>query len=206
MEDQSAVTFEETVEKYGDFVYNVALRMMGNPHDAEEVAQEAFIDAFRAWERFRGESQVSTWLYRITVNRSLMRLRKEKRARELTQTGYDDAEIANWARSPDSPEREALRGELGEKLEEGLNLLPPDLRAAVVLRDIQGLSNEEASEAQGISIPALKARLHRGRVLLQKVPGSLRPHSGPGLEPVGKPRPYWEMRTSDAVRGEPVPC
>lgn len=169
MSDSSIDTFEEAVEKYGGFVYNVALRMMANPHDAEEVAQEAFIDAFRAWERFRGESRISTWLYRITVNRSLMRLRKEKRARELTQTGYEDMEVVNWAQgSPETPERAALGAELRDKLGEGIRLLSPDLRAAVVLRDVEGLSNMEASEALGISISSLKARLHRGRILLRK--------------------------------------
>ena len=63
MSSPSTETFEKIVEKYGEFVYNVALRMMADPHEAEDVTQEAFIDTFRAWERFRGESQVSTWLY-----------------------------------------------------------------------------------------------------------------------------------------------
>ena len=165
MSNQSTDTFEEIVEKYGAFVYNVAQRMMGDPHDAEDVTQEAFIDAYRAWERFRGESQVSTWLYRITVNRSLMRLRKEKRARQLTVTGYEDRNVVNWA---DSPERQALGSELRDKLEEGIKLLPPQLRAAVVLRDVQGLSNTEAAEALDTSVASLKARLHRGRALLRK--------------------------------------
>ena len=165
MSNQGTDTFQEIVEKYGDFVYNVAQRMMDNPHDAEDVTQEAFMDAYRAWDRFRGESQVSTWLYRITVNRSLMRLRKEKRARQLTVTGYEDMNVVNWA---DSPEREALSSELRDKLEEGIQLLPPQLRAAVVLRDVQGLSNTEAAEALDTSVASLKARLHRGRVLLRK--------------------------------------
>ena len=165
MSSQGTDTFQEIVEKYGDFVYNVALRMMGDPHDAEDVTQEAFIDAYRAWDRFRGESQVSTWLYRITVNRSLMRLRKEKRARQLTVTGYEDRNVVNWA---DSPERQALSSELRDKLEEGIKLLPPQLRAAVVLRDVQGLSNTEAAEALEITVSALKSRLHRARVLLRK--------------------------------------
>ena len=169
MSNQSPQTFEEIVESFGVFVYNVALRMMGDPHDAEDVTQEAFIDAFRAWDRFRGESQVSTWLYRITVNRSLMKLRKEKKRRQLTQTGIEDMDVVNWVnRSDESPERAALSSELRERLEEGINLLPPDLRAAVVLRDVQGLSNNEAAEALGTSVLALKARLHRGRVLLRK--------------------------------------
>ena len=165
MSTENTTAFEEVVEKYSTFVYNVALRMMGDPHDAEDVTQEAFIDAFRAWERFRGESQVSTWLYRITVNRSLMKLRKEKRARQLTQTGLEDREVVSWT---EGPERAALSAELRDKLEEGIKMLPKDLRSAVILRDVQGLSNIEAAEALDISVSSLKARLHRGRVLLRK--------------------------------------
>ena len=165
MSNENPTTFEEVVEKYGSFVYNVALRMTSDPHDAEDVAQEAFIDAFRAWERFRGEAQVSTWLYRITVNRSLMKARKEKKARELTQTGLEDTEVVSWE---PGPEQAAISSELREKLSDGIQLLPADLRVAVVLRDVQGLSNNEAADAMDISVSALKARLHRGRVLLRK--------------------------------------
>ena len=165
MTNEKPSTFEEVVERYGDFVYNVALRMTGDPVEAEDVAQEAFIDAFRAWERFRGDSQVTTWLYRITVNRSLMKVRKEKKARQLTQTGIEDQEIVDWTIGP---EQAAIGAELRRKLEEGINLLPEELRAAVVLRDIQSLSNVEAAEALDITVAALKARLHRGRVLLRK--------------------------------------
>ncbi len=165
MSTERPSTFEEVVEKYGNFVYNVALRMTGDPVEAEDVTQEAFVDAFRAWGRFRGESQVSTWLYRITVNRSLMRARKDKRERTLVQGGVEEREIVDWTQNP---EQAAISVELRSKLEEGLALLPDDLRAAVVLRDVQELSNEEAAKALDVSVPALKTRLHRGRVLLRK--------------------------------------
>lgn len=169
MSSKNASSFEVVVEKYSGFVYNVALRMVGDPTEAEDVTQEAFLDAFRAWDRFRGESQVSTWLYRIAVNRSLMKLRKEKKARQLTENGLEDQEVANWAAGPEEgPENAALNSELRAKLDEGLGQLPPDLRAAVVLRDVQDLSSAEAAEALGISVAALKARLHRGRLLLRK--------------------------------------
>ena len=157
--------FATIVERHADFVYNVAFRMMGRPEDAEDVAQEAFISAYRAFERFRGESRVTTWLYRITVNAALMKLRKEKRARTLTQTGLDDVDIPNWDATP---ERSAMSSELGEKLQEGIAQLPPDLRAAVVVRDVQELNNSEAAEAIGITVSSLKSRLHRGRILLRK--------------------------------------
>ena len=146
-------------------MYNVAFRMMGNQQDAEDVAQEAFISAYRAFGRFRGESKVTTWLYRITVNAALMRLRKEKKARELTRTGLEDVDIPDWS---DAPYRAATDSELGDRLREGIGMLPDDMKAAVVLRDIEELSNAEAAEVIGISVSALKSRLHRGRVLLRK--------------------------------------
>ena len=156
--------FDVIVDKYSGFVYNVALRIMGQPEDAEDVAQDAFLSAYRGFERFRGASRVSTWLYRITVNAALMKLRKEKRSRELTRTGLDDLEIANW---DDTPERSAASSELGEKLQEGIARLEPELRAAVILRDVEELSNVEAAEILEITVSSLKSRLHRGRVLLR---------------------------------------
>ncbi len=163
--EEETPDFDTIVEKYGDFVYNVAYKMMGSPEDAEDVAQDAFLSAYRAFDRFRGESRVTTWLYRITVNAALMKLRKEKRARTLTRTGLEDIDIPDW---DETPERSAATSELGEKLQEGISYLPPDLRASVVLRDVTGLSNSEAADALNITVSSLKSRLHRGRVLLRK--------------------------------------
>ena len=128
-------SFDDIVENYCDVVYNVAYRMMGKPEDAEDVAQDAFISAYRAYERFRGESKVTTWLYRITVNAALMKLRKEKKARTLTRTGLNDVVIADWS---DAPERFPTNSELGARIKEGIAMLPEDLQATVVLRDVEG--------------------------------------------------------------------
>ena len=161
--------FQSIVEKHTDFVYNVSYRMMNNPQDSEDITQETFFSAYRSWESFRGGSSVSTWLYRIAVNACLMRLRKEKRARTLTDTGYKDMDVIDWAADPSpSPEGLAINTELREEMGKAIASLPLDLRAAVVLRDIQELSNSEASESLGITVSSLKARLHRGRVLLRK--------------------------------------
>ena len=156
--------FDSIVEEHSSFVYNVAYRMMGNVEDAEDVVQDAFISAYRAFERFRGESRVTTWLYRITVNAALMKLRKTKTARALNQTSLDDVEIVDWSTTP---EKGAASSELREKLWEGINRLEPDLRAAVVVRDVEGLSNTEAADVLDVTVSALKSRLHRGRVLLR---------------------------------------
>ena len=163
---ESEMDFSQVVEDYADFAYNVAYRMLRNVEDAEDAVQEAFISAYRARNRFKGESKVSTWLYRIVVNACLMKIRKEKsRANYLVETGYNDDIVKDWG---NNPEQAAIDGELREVVETGLERLSPDLRAAVVLRDVQGVSTEEGAEALRLSISAFKSRLHRGRLLLRQ--------------------------------------
>ena len=157
--------FNAIVEQHSDFVYNVAYRVMGSAQEAEDVAQDAFLSAYRAFDRFRGQSHVTTWLYRITMNAALMRLRKTKKDRTLTQTGVDEIEVVDWTKNP---HKDALDSELGDKLREGIGLLEPDLRAALVLRDVQGLSNAEAAEVLDITVSALKSRLHRARMIVRR--------------------------------------
>ena len=158
--------FTELVEQYSSLAFNVALRMLHDPTDAEDAAQEAFISAYKALPKFKGESKVSTWFYRIVVNVCLMKIRKDKnRANYLTQTAYDDDIVPNWK---DDPEDAAVNGELRAHLEQGLELLPSQLRAAVVLRDVQGFTTDEAADILEVSISSFKSRLHRGRVLLRK--------------------------------------
>ena len=163
---ESELAFSQVVEEYADFAYNIAYRMLRNVEDAEDAVQEAFISAYRAFDRFKGQSKVSTWLYRIVVNACLMKIRKEKsRANYLVETGYNDDIFKDWG---NNPEQAAIDGELRGVVETGLERLSPDLRAAVVLRDVQGVSTEEGAEAMGLSISAFKSRLHRGRMLLRR--------------------------------------
>jgi RNA polymerase sigma-70 factor (ECF subfamily) len=157
--------FGEIVEQYTDFVYNVAYRMLKDPQEAEDATQEAFLAAYKAWDKFRGDAVVTTWLYRIATNACLMRIRKLKRSPLLSDTGYEEWEVPDWA---ENPERWTLNQELKNNLADGIRQLPADLRAAVVMRDVQGLENDEAAKALGISVSELKARLHRGRVILRK--------------------------------------
>ena len=159
-------SFTEIVEQYSDLAYSVAFRMLRNAEDAEDAVQEAYISAFKALPKFKGQSKLSTWLYRIVVNACLMKIRKDKsRAKYIAEKDYDDAIVYDWK---NDPEEAAVNSELRSTLEGGLDLLSPDLRAAVVLRDIQGLSTEESAEALNISIASLKSRLHRARILLRK--------------------------------------
>jgi RNA polymerase sigma-70 factor (ECF subfamily) len=157
--------FAEVVENYSSFVYNVAYRMI-SPEDDDDVVQDAFISAYRAKDRFRGDARVTTWLYRITVNAALMRIRKDKRRIQQTapEDSYQEHNVADWE---DTPDKAALNSELSREIKSKIALLPENLRTAVVLRDVQGLSNTEATEILDVSISALKARLHRGRVALR---------------------------------------
>ena len=159
-------TFSRIVEEYTDYAYNIAYRMLSNPADADDVVQDAFLSAYKARDRFRGDAQVTTWLYRIVVNAALQKMRKDRKPRQMIQsTPVEDLDVVDWSPGPES---QTLNGELREKLDEAIGSLPEDMRAAVVLRDVQQLSTEEAAEVAGVSVPAFKARLHRGRVLLRE--------------------------------------
>ncbi len=164
-EAQVALEFEAIVEEHQGFVYNLTYRILGNSADAEEAAQDAFLSAYRNFHRFRGEAKVTTWLYRIATNAALMKLRKDRNKRTLTDTGYEEMDLVSPTQGP---EELALNSELRERLQDGLEMLQPNLKAAVVLRDVQGLTNEEAAEILNLSVSSLKARLHRARVLLRK--------------------------------------
>ena len=158
--------FTEIVEQYSDLAYSVAFRMLRNVEDAEDAVQEAYISAFKALPNFKGQSKLSTWLYRIVVNACLMKIRKDKsKAKYLSEKTFDDAIVYDWK---NDPEEAAVNSELRSMLESGLDHLSPDLRAAVVLRDIQGLSTEESADVLNISIASLKSRLHRARIMLRR--------------------------------------
>jgi len=166
LSQESQDAFSQVVEDYADFAYNVAFRMLRNTEDAKDAVQEAFISAYRSFARFKGESKVSTWLYRIVVNACLMKSRKQKsRSKYLVETGYNEEIISDW---DNDPEQAAVNGELRGVVEAGLDILSPDLRAAAVLRDVQGVSTEEGAEALDLSVSPFKSRLHRGSLLLRQ--------------------------------------
>ena len=120
MESQPTRTFEDIVTEYGDFVCNLTYRILRNHADAEDAAQGAFLAAYRNFERCRGESRISTWLYRIATNAVLMKLRKERPRRNLTQTCYEEIDLPSPG---EGPEKLALNSELREHLEQGLDML-----------------------------------------------------------------------------------
>ena len=146
-----------------------ALRRFGlDADEAGDVAQEVFLRAWRGLDRFEGRSQLSTWLYRIAFNEAQRRL---SRRRPAPRCAADPDGPDPIAAIPDSPEHEpdarALERELGEAVDAALSQLPPALRAAVILRDLEGLSTDEAAAVAGVRPAAFKSRLHRGRLALR---------------------------------------
>ena len=156
--------FEQVVAEYADRLYSIALRITASPPDAEDAVQEAFVSAYRHLGQYRGDAKPATWLYRITVNAALRRLRDRPPHEYLDELPETQEPPDDWAARVRDP---AVAAELRDQLERALQDLPPDLRAAVILRDVENLSAREAAAALDIGEPALKSRLHRGRVLLR---------------------------------------
>jgi RNA polymerase sigma-70 factor (ECF subfamily) len=173
--DEEAV--KELAERYSHRIYQMALRHMKNPEDAEEVTQDVLMKVYRKVHKFRGDAALSSWIYRITFNTAMSRLRTHKaekaaqQEREHTRAsdGRDERlalkHPADWSRMPDE---ELLRAQLRQTVAAALSELPEIYRVPVVLRDIEGLSTEEASHRLHVKDQTLKSRLHRGRLMLRE--------------------------------------
>jgi RNA polymerase sigma-70 factor (ECF subfamily) len=170
--DEAAV--HELAERYGPRIYQLALRQMKNPEDAEEVTQDVLLKVYRKIGAFRGDSALSSWIYRITFNTAMSRLRTSKleRAAQHRERRDDQDEgrqttlqAADWSHRPDE---ELLRAQLRRAVMTAIQDLPEIYRAPVVLRDIEGLTTEEASTRLHVKDQTLKSRLHRGRLLLRE--------------------------------------
>jgi RNA polymerase sigma-70 factor (ECF subfamily) len=163
--DQAA--FAELVTAHADRVYGALRRFGLGAVDADEVAQEVFLRAWRGLDRFQERSSFSTWLYRIAFNEAQRRLARRSLPRaEPAPEGEDP--VLSLPDSPEAgPDARALAGEFERKLEEALDDLPPEWRDAVVLRDVEGLSTHDAAEVAGVGEAAFKSRLHRGRMQLR---------------------------------------
>ena len=164
--------FALLVDQNSDPIYRLALKMTGNPQDAEDVLQETFIKAYNHIGSFEGRSKISTWLYQIAANEALMLLRKRKDGLVNIDEGVDtdDGEvmpiqIVDWCCLP---EKELLSAESRDHLWEAAMNLSDSTRAAFLLRDVEGLSTKEAAEALDISESALKVRLMRARMELRE--------------------------------------
>jgi RNA polymerase sigma-70 factor, ECF subfamily len=164
--------YHDLIQPYERSVYRMAFSFMKNESDAEDVAQEAFLNAFRNLGLFRGQAKFSTWLISITLNEARGRLRRQSQARteSLDQTpeegGYvSPALLRDWREVPS----EALeRKEIREMLQGAIEGLSPIYREVVLLRDVENLSVEETANTLNISVASVKTRLHRARIMLQK--------------------------------------
>lgn len=164
--------FEELVKRYERKVYNIAYRLMGNERDASEVLQDAFLRAYRFLPKFQFKSSFFTWLYRIATNVSLTKLRKREKVQLVSIDEPANADGDLPLEIPDyryNPEKMMKQRQLREALQNAVDSLPPDYRSVVVLRDLEGLSNEEVSKVLNLTVAAVKSRLHRGRLELRKV-------------------------------------
>lgn len=164
--------FEEIVVRYETKVMNLALRFTRNQEDAEEVLQDVFTTVYRKIEGFRGQSAFSSWLYRIVVNAAFMKLRKKKQNQAISMEDLAPA-VKQYCMERDeasSPysHNMAVTRELQEVLQKAIDRLPDQYRAVFVLRDVDGLSNQETGQILDLSIPAVKSRLHRSRIMLRK--------------------------------------
>jgi RNA polymerase sigma-70 factor (ECF subfamily) len=153
--------FEQLVRQYERQIFRVAQHITQNREDAEDITQDAFFKAYEKLEQFQGNSKFSTWLVRIAVNESLMRLRKRKTSRTVsmdedvqTEDGSIPRDFAEWRPNPEL--RKTIQG------------LPPGFRTVFTLRDVENLSTEETAEALGLSVPAVKSRLLRARLQLRE--------------------------------------
>jgi RNA polymerase sigma-70 factor, ECF subfamily len=169
--DQSAVS--DLASRYSSRIRQLALRHVKNEEDAEEVVQDVLFKIYQKIEAFRGDAALSSWIYRITFNTAMSRLRSVKASRRgvelipVEPAGSDGPrapDIADWSSLGDD---EVLRGELRQKLVQALAGLPSIYRVPVLLRDVRGLTTEEASAALNVKDETLKSRLHRGRMILR---------------------------------------
>jgi RNA polymerase sigma-70 factor (ECF subfamily) len=166
------LAFEEIISRYESKVMSLALRFTRNQEDAEEVMQDVFTTVYRKIEGFRGQSAFSSWLYRIVVNAAFMKLRKRKQNQTVSMDDLSPAIkqycIDRDAFSGSYSQNIAISHEMQAVIQNAVNRLPDQYRAVFVLRDVDGLSNQETGEILNLSIPAVKSRLHRSRIMLRK--------------------------------------
>jgi RNA polymerase sigma-70 factor (ECF subfamily) len=165
----SAEAFEFLYQRHKRRVYSICLRMMGNPGDAEDLAQEAFLQVFRKLSTFRGESAFSTWLHRLTVNTVLMHLRK-KSLEEVSLEEATEPSEEDGPRREIGTEDESLVGSIDRvNLERAIGQLPQGYRTIFVLHDIEGYEHNEIAGLMGCSIGNSKSQLHKARLKLRDI-------------------------------------
>lgn len=172
-------TVEEVVRDYAPRIYSVARRMLGNDADAEDVTQDVLLQIVRKLDTFRGESALPSWLHRVTVNAALGHRRKQSTRHEqrvndpldtLFENGKHATALRRWSVQP---EQAAEERETRQLIEQAIAQLPENYRDVYVLADVEGLPNAEIADMLGLSVAAVKGRLHRARLLMRH---TLAPH------------------------------
>ena len=168
----SYAAFEELVNRYENKIYRLGLNLTGNPEDAEDMLQEAFLKAFLHLPEFREDARFYTWLVRIAINEGLMKLRKHRadKAVPIEETVSEEGEslpreFADWR--PD-PEEQYKQAEIEKILQNAAQSLPPGFRTVFLLRDVEELSTRETADLLGLTEGAVKARLFRARLQLRE--------------------------------------
>lgn len=173
------LTPELIFREYAPRIYNIARRMLGNEADAEDVTQDVLLQVVRKLDTFRGDSQIATWLHRVTVNAALAHRQKRANRQKHESSETDDellgsgGPITPGKRWNVRPEETVLAAEQAEIIEKAIQELPEPFRDVYVLADVEGLPNNEIADMLGLSLAAVKSRLHRARLRMRD---SLAPH------------------------------
>jgi RNA polymerase sigma-70 factor (ECF subfamily) len=172
----SLEAFEELVRRHTQLIYRTLMAILGNPTDSQDAMQDTLLNAFKHIRGFQGRAKFSTWLVSIARNTALVRLRGRRNVESLDQSDYEEdgdfrpRQVRAWQ---DDPEQSHSKSEIRQLVERGLLQLPAKYRVVVILRDIQQLSADEVSRQLGLSVPAVKTRLLRGRLMMREL---LSPH------------------------------
>ena len=166
LQKRDEAAFEELIRQYEKKVYTLCFRMCGNSEDAEEAAQDAFLALWRGIDRFRQESSLSTWIYRLATNACIDTLRRRKK--QSGSVSLDDEELfVDAVDTSPQPQETVEHRETQKLLQEGLSALPEEYRKVLILREIEGLSYTEIAESAAIELGTVKSRISRGRSLLR---------------------------------------
>jgi RNA polymerase sigma-70 factor (ECF subfamily) len=174
--DGNADAFEQLIERHSRRVYRTLAGILGDPEDARDAMQDTFLKVFQHLDKFEGRSKFSTWLLSIATNAGLQRLRDRRPLESLDESAsvpeesFRPRQVGAWVENPEQLYSQAERRRL---VESSVMKLPPKYRIAVLLRDLELLSTEDAAAALGLQVPALKSRLLRGRLMLRE---ALAPH------------------------------
>ena len=174
LREHDELAYEELLNLYSNKVYRLAMSLVKHKEDAEDVTQEVFLTVYSRINDLKEDKALSSWIYRITVNASLMKIRESGRSEKISfeenlpridQAGSHIHHVRDWSKNP---ETEAASKEIMNFIKENLDGLPDSYRVVFVLRDVEGLSNNEVAEVLDISLTAVKSRLHRARLFMRE--------------------------------------